>query len=166
MATTTNHQLDVQFLVKKSMVAGYQYMSLLAPPAYLAFTLTRYGRSAFSLNRLLRATWVAGAVGTAAGGGIEYARSAYATEDSARTRRIASAYDTSLIRAEDHSTIGSLLFGLLTPALLWKRARAVHLFLGGAGIGSGVGLIAHWTRSATGDRPATVVIPPQVIAPQ
>ncbi|KAF9518902.1 hypothetical protein BS47DRAFT_1379645, partial [Hydnum rufescens UP504] len=53
------------------------------------------------------------------------------------------------IRADDHSTIGAILFGVLTPALLWKRARAVHLVLGGAGIGSGIGLSAHWYRILT-----------------
>lgn len=33
---------------------------------------------------------------------------------------------TTTIRAEDHSTIGALLFALLTPAIFWKRAGTVH----------------------------------------
>jgi hypothetical protein len=159
MTTTTSHQLDVQFLVKKSMTAGYQYMSLLTPPLYLAYTLSRHGRSAFSLNRMLRSTWIGGGIGSLGGGAIEYARSAYSNEDVVRRRRIDMAYDTSALRAEDHSTIGGLLFGLLTPAFLWKRARAVHLILGGAGIGSSVGLLTHWTRSLSGDRPPKVLQP-------
>lgn len=33
---------------------------------------------------------------------------------------------TASIRADDHSTIGAILFAVLTPALFWNRARMVH----------------------------------------
>lgn len=56
--------VDTEYLVRKSMTSGYHIFSLLAPPAYLAFTLSRYGRNSFSLNRLLRATWIGGGAGT------------------------------------------------------------------------------------------------------
>ena len=71
----------------------------------------------------------------------------------------------SLIRAQDHSTIGGLLGATLTPAIFWKHARAIHrrlqsdvsppaaehlrlleVLLGGAGIGAGIGLRIHWIR--------------------
>ena len=73
--------------------------------------------------------------------------------------------------ADDHSTIGAILGALLVPAIFWKRARAVHrefqsgfmllcytilsfapVFLGGAGIGAGLGLTAHWIRNFTEER--------------
>jgi len=47
---------------------------------------------------------------------------------------------------DDHATIGGLLFALLTPAVLWKRARPIHLILGGAGLGTSAGMMAHWWR--------------------
>ena len=57
------HAADVEFLVRRSMTKGYQLFSLLTPPVYVAFVLARKGRTQFSINRFLRATWVGGAVG-------------------------------------------------------------------------------------------------------
>ena len=54
---------DVEFLVRRGMFKGYQLLSLLAPPAYLALALARNGRTHLSANRVLRATWLAGLVG-------------------------------------------------------------------------------------------------------
>jgi hypothetical protein len=62
-ATALTHAADTEFLVRKFMTKGYEYLSLLTPPIYAAFVLSRHGRSHFSLNRLLRATWVGGAAG-------------------------------------------------------------------------------------------------------
>jgi hypothetical protein len=87
------HAADTEYLVRRGMTKGYQWASLLAPPAYAAFVLTQRGRAHFSLNRLLRATWVGGAAGVVGGGGVEYVRSAYSNEHNVRTRRIQAAYD-------------------------------------------------------------------------
>ncbi|TFK42779.1 hypothetical protein BDQ12DRAFT_676790 [Crucibulum laeve] len=155
------HAADTDYLVRQAMTTGYQLGSLLTPPAYLAFILARRGRGSFSLNRLLRATWIGGLGGTASAGGIAYARYAYSHEDSVRARRIKTAYDTDRIRRDDHATIGTLLMGVLTPAILWRRANIVNLILGGAGFGSSIGLLTHYARSLSGDPPpaAEVIIP-------
>lgn len=64
MATiTAAHAADTEYLVRRSMTKGYQLLSLLTPPIYTAIILGRHGRGAFFINRLLRATWVGGAVG-------------------------------------------------------------------------------------------------------
>ena len=93
------------------------------------------------------------------------------------------------LRADDHSTIGGILFAVLTPALFWKRANAfncqytcsdpsgmkalathltrcslclfVHfvVIVGGAGMGSAVGLLTHYGRSVTGDPPPQAPLP-------
>lgn len=55
--------VDVEYLVRRGMTKGYQLFSLISPPIYTAFVLTRRGRSHFSINRLLRATWLGGAAG-------------------------------------------------------------------------------------------------------
>ncbi|KAI0670629.1 hypothetical protein C8Q78DRAFT_136829 [Trametes maxima] len=150
-ATPQAHAADVEFFVRRGMTKGYQLLSLVTPPVYAVVAMTRYGRSHLSVNRLLRATWVGGSVGVIGGGGFEYARSAYSNPDKVRIRRVQATYDTSSIRADDHSTIGGLLFALLTPAVFWKRASTINLILGGAGIGSGIGLLAHHARTVTGD---------------
>lgn len=62
-ATPQAHAADVEFLVRRGMTKGYQLMSLLTPPLYATFALSRYGRAQFSVNRLLRATWVGGVAG-------------------------------------------------------------------------------------------------------
>ncbi|KAG6379247.1 hypothetical protein JVT61DRAFT_11696 [Boletus reticuloceps] len=163
MAGQGSHAADVEFLVRRSMTKGYQLFSLLTPPAYVAFVLARKGRAQFSINRFLRATWVGGATssGCAAGGGFEYVRSAYSSEITVRNRHIRSAYDTAPLRKDDHSTIGALLFAVLTPALFWSRASTINC---GAGIGSSVGVLTHYGRTLTGDSPPPVEVPEVTIS--
>lgn len=93
------------------------------------------------------------------GGGLGYARYRFSNEEIARKHRLESTYDTNRIRAEDHSVIGSILLAVLTPAILWRRANIVNLVLGGAGIGSSIGLITHYARSLAGDPPPKVIVP-------
>ncbi|KAL1947579.1 hypothetical protein VTO73DRAFT_13303 [Trametes versicolor] len=158
-ATPQAHDADVEFFVRRGMTKGYQLLSLLTPPAYTVFALTRYGRSHISVNRLLRATWIGGSAGVLGGGAFEYVRSAYSNGEKVRIRRLHAAYNTSSIRADDHSTIGGILFAVITPALFWKRASSLNLILGGAGIGSAVGLVSHYARAVTGDPAPTVPVP-------
>jgi len=154
---------DVEYMVRRGMTKGYQLFSLLTPPIYTAFVLTRRGRSYFTVNRFLRATWIGGAAGCVGGGGIEYIRSANASEATVRSRRMYHTYNISSLRADDHSTIGSILFAVLTPAIFWNRARLGNLILGGSGIGSVVGLLTHYGRTITGDPPPKVEMPgPQI----
>ncbi|KAI0807270.1 hypothetical protein C8Q74DRAFT_1226823 [Fomes fomentarius] len=160
-ATSQAHDADIEFFVRRGMTKGYQLLSLLTPPLYAVFAVTRYGRSHLNVNRLLRATWMGGSLGIVGGGGFEYARSAYSNPEKVRIRRFRTAYDTSSIRADDHSTIGGILFAVIMPALFWKRANSINLILGGAGIGSAVGLIAHHARTVTGD-PAPAIRVPEV----
>ncbi|THV08017.1 hypothetical protein K435DRAFT_772331 [Dendrothele bispora CBS 962.96] len=150
---------DVEYLARKGSNTGYQLLSLLTPPVYTAFVLTRHGRHAFSINALLRSTWVGGLSGAVGGAGLAYARYSVSDPETVRVKRMQVAYDTSRVRAEDHSTIGAILFGVLTPALLWKRAKVLHLILGGAGIGSSIGLLTHLARSTSGDVPPKVTLP-------
>ncbi|KAI0933853.1 hypothetical protein AcV5_005889 [Taiwanofungus camphoratus] len=163
-ATAQVHAADTEFLVRRGMTKGYQVLSLLTPPLYTAIALSRYGKAHFSVNRLLRATWVGGSVGVAGGGTFEYVRSAYSNPENVRIRRIRAAYNTSSIRADDHSTIGGILFAVLTPAIMWKRASTVNLILGGAGLGSAIGLLAHHARTVSGD-PAPIVSIPNISSP-
>ena len=51
---------DTEYLVRQAMNTGYQWSSLIAPPAYVAFVLARRGRAELSVNRILRATWIGG----------------------------------------------------------------------------------------------------------
>ncbi|OCH95316.1 hypothetical protein OBBRIDRAFT_618045 [Obba rivulosa] len=157
-ATPQAHAADIEFFVRRGMTKGYQIASLVTPPLYTVIALSRYGRSHFSVNRLLRATWVGGSIGIVSGGGFEYARSVYSNEAKVRRRRIQAAYDTASIRADDHATIGGILFAVLTPAIFWKRASVVNLILGGAGIGSAVGLLTHHVRTISGDPAPTYQI--------
>ncbi|KAF8919589.1 hypothetical protein CPB85DRAFT_1524414 [Mucidula mucida] len=152
-ATAAAHAADIEYLVRKNMTSGYQLFSLLTPPIYLAFSLSRYGRSSFSVNRLLRATWIGGAAGIAAAGAFGYVRYGFSSPEHVQKQRIRVTYDTSRLRAEDHSVIGSLLCGVLVPAIFWKRAHIANMVLGGAGIGSSIGLVWHYTRVWTGDVP-------------
>lgn len=150
--------MDTEYLVRKSMSTGYQWSSLVVPPAYIVYVAARKGRGYISLNKILRATWVGGLGGAAISGGIAYVRYAYSSEDSVRAKRLETAYNTSIVRRNDHSTIGGVLAAVLVPAIFWKRAGVVNLILGGAGLGSAVGLLTHYGRTATGDPPLVEVV--------
>ncbi|KAG1819502.1 uncharacterized protein BJ212DRAFT_1445955 [Suillus subaureus] len=154
----------MEVLVRRGMTKGYEVFSLLTLPAYAAFVLMRKGKGHFTVNRFLRATWAGGAVGCAGGGMLEYVRSSRASEATVTSRRVQHAYDAASLRADDHSTIGAILFAVLTPAILWKRASTVNLVLGGAGIGSAIGLLTHYGRTVTEDITPDVQIPETPIA--
>ncbi|KAF8969878.1 hypothetical protein BDZ97DRAFT_1653399 [Flammula alnicola] len=150
------HAADTDYLVRQAMNTGYQWSSLIVPPAYIAYVVARRGRADLSINRVLRATWVGGL--SAVSGGGAYLRYAYSGEEAVRMKRIETAYNTSILRRNDHSTIGGVLAAVLTPAILWKRASAVNLILGGAGLGSGVGVLTHYGRTVSGDPPSKVEV--------
>jgi hypothetical protein len=95
--------------------------------------------------------------GAAVSGGAAYVRYAYSSEDSVRTKRLETAYNTDIVRRNDHSTIGVVLAAVLIPAIFWKRAGVINLVLGGAGLGSAVGLLIHYGRNATGDPTTTKI---------
>lgn len=109
---------DTEYLVRRSMTKGYYLFSVLTPPAYTAFVFLRRGRGQFTINRVLRATWLGGAAGTlpvpscrlwatmaasylhahqftglVAGGGFGYVRSVSSTTETLRARRLKAAYD-------------------------------------------------------------------------
>jgi len=149
---------DTEYLVRQAMTTGYQGSSLLVPLVYIAYVLARRGRAALSINRVLRATWVGGLGGAIVTSGVGYFRYLSSSEESVRTKRLKTAYDTSVLRRNDHSTIGGILGAVLIPAILWKRAGTVNLILGGAGLGSGIGLLTHHGRTITGDSSPQVEI--------
>lgn len=60
MTMSVAHQVDTEYLVRKSMNTGYQWFSVIVPPAYIAYVAARRGRGYISINRILRATWVGG----------------------------------------------------------------------------------------------------------
>ncbi|KAI0256508.1 hypothetical protein BJV78DRAFT_1117246 [Lactifluus subvellereus] len=150
---------DTEYLVRRSMTKGYQLFSIITPPIYAGFGLFRKGRGYLTVNRLLRATWLGGAAGVASGGAFEYVRSSNSSSETLRSRRIRVVYDTASLRADDHATIGALLFAVLTPSIFWKRATAIHSIFGGAGLGTAVGYFTHIARSASGDVPPKPVVP-------
>ena len=57
---------DRDYLIRRSMSTGYQYFSLVMPPLYTGIILARrrMGAKPWSINRMLRATWVGGFAGT------------------------------------------------------------------------------------------------------
>jgi len=146
---------DYHYLVRKATFTGYQLFSFATPPVYVAVVLSRHGRQALSINRVLRATWVGGLGGTVAGGSLAYLRYAYTNKDYLRDQKMRVAYNANATKLDDHATIGSILFGVLTPAILWNRASLVNLVLGGAGLGSSVGVLTHLGRSGSGDTATT-----------
>ncbi|KAI0306748.1 hypothetical protein B0F90DRAFT_1814590 [Multifurca ochricompacta] len=142
---------------------------------------TQYlGKGHLSVNRLLRATWLGGAAGIAAGGALEYVRSSNSSSQTLLSRRLRAVYNvlllslifvsqsltryppllsqTDSLRADDHATIGALLCAVLIPTIFWRRGTAVHLIFGGAGLGTAAGYFTHVARSASGDVPTKPIV--------
>lgn len=160
------HAADIEFFVRRGMTKGYQAMSLVTPPLYTVFILTRRGRGAWHLSRFLRATWIGGAVGESRRsqaliaefrlmlhdrpGGWGRVRvyqnraqrrncgpesqdpcelqRAYAPDPSSFSfvKMTYARSQTASIRADDHATIGGILFAMLTPAFFWKQANVAN----------------------------------------
>lgn len=57
---TSAHTADTNYLVRQAANAGYQWSSLLVPPAYIGYVIARRGRGALSVNKVLRMTWIGG----------------------------------------------------------------------------------------------------------
>ncbi|KAF9459373.1 hypothetical protein BDZ94DRAFT_1171866 [Collybia nuda] len=157
MASTPVHTTDTQYLVRDAMTTGYQLSSFLVPPLYTAFIVFKRGRPSFSLNRLLRATWMGGLVGTVGSGGLSYALYAHSTKESLRARKNQAAYNINRIKADDHALIGTVLMSVLTPAVLWNRAHIINLVLGGAGFGSNIGLLIFYGTNDPVSKPKTPI---------
>ncbi|KAF8306434.1 hypothetical protein DL93DRAFT_2088646 [Clavulina sp. PMI_390] len=155
---------DFDAVLRADSYFGYQMASVIAPPAYIALSLIR--RRPFSINRTLRATWLSGAVGAGAGFGYGWYEGTLGRKH-LQTRHLGIAYDVHRIKNDDHATIGAALFAVLTPALFWSRARAVHLVLGGAGLGTAIGVATNAYRmygdpnyGVGGGGPGPVLAPP------
>jgi len=89
-------QGDMEFVIRHSMTKGYQAFSILAPPVYTVITLARRGRGGFSINRMLRATWISGGVGVGLGGAVAYMRLKSQPPESLRDRRLRLMYNVRL----------------------------------------------------------------------
>ena len=69
MSVQVNTQIarsaDREYLIRRSMSKGYQYFSFIMPSFYTCVVLSRrrMGALPWSINRMLRATWIGGAVG-------------------------------------------------------------------------------------------------------
>ncbi|CAE6341126.1 unnamed protein product [Rhizoctonia solani] len=151
------HAADSEYILRQYSTRGYQTLSFVAPIAYTGYALVR--RRPWSIQQTLRATWIGGLGGAVAGAGTGWAWATSSSPERVHRVRAKMAYDRSLLRLNDHSTIGMLLGAMLTPAIILKRARVLDLLLGGAGIGSSVGVMAHWWRSMTEPDPQVPGLP-------
>ncbi|KAG8936232.1 hypothetical protein FRC03_004970 [Tulasnella sp. 419] len=132
-------------LLKHHGIRGYQLASALAPPVYIVATLVR--RKPFAINGMLRTTWLGAASGAVAGVGYGTVKYNEVDESKVTAERIKLAYDKNAIQMNDHSLIGAIIMGALTPAIFYNRTRLVHSVLGGASLGAAAGLATHFYKS-------------------
>ncbi|CAE6479419.1 unnamed protein product [Rhizoctonia solani] len=145
------HAADSEYILRQYSTRGYQSLSLIAPIAYTGYALAR--RRPWSIQQTLRATWMGGLGGAVAGAGTGWAWATASSPERVHRVRVKMVYDRSLLRLNDHATIGMLLGAMLTPAIFLKRARVLDLLLGGAGFGTSAGMMVHWWRSITESDP-------------
>ncbi|KAF8315536.1 uncharacterized protein EI90DRAFT_3087966 [Cantharellus anzutake] len=139
---------DREVILRASAIRGVQIASLVAPPQTL-----------LTANRILRATWVSSGVGGAVGAASGFYQGTQ-SPTALREHQQQLTYDVNRIRAQDYSIIGSVLSTPFITAFLWRRARLIHLILGGAGLGTGAGYGYHiWRFIMEGGAPPGTAVP-------
>ncbi|KZT56701.1 hypothetical protein CALCODRAFT_509262 [Calocera cornea HHB12733] len=150
--------VDSSYLARTRALQFSQLASLALPPLYTCVAL--YRRTPLTINRFLRASWVGTATAALLGGGWEIVRLQGMGPLAVGERAWAVGHDANRLRSQDYSLIGSFIGSLTTSAVLWKRARKVHLVLGGAVLGEAAGFAAHlyqsWAGPALGSSPEVV----------
>ncbi|EJD33727.1 hypothetical protein AURDEDRAFT_18564, partial [Auricularia subglabra TFB-10046 SS5] len=158
---------DYNDVVKNAAQAGWQVASLAVPPFYVALTIARRGRSAVTLNSVMRAQWIGGVTGTGIGGGLGALlgsplriRCASLALHYVSGEAIDASWKAARVRRNDYSTAGAVVVAaLLSPALFWNYGRAFDLVLGGALFGCAAGSLTHVFK-AMPPRHAAPVLPP------
>ncbi|EJD53250.1 hypothetical protein AURDEDRAFT_157819 [Auricularia subglabra TFB-10046 SS5] len=186
MSSDEIYSRDYNDVVKNAAQAGWQVASLAVTPFYVALTIARRGRSAVTLNSVMRAQWIGGVAGTGLGGrlraligeplrvtyvdgvvrlaGTGYAwlahRDPAAVHDLANRQR----YDAARVRRNDYSMAGAVVVAALSPALFWNYGRVFDLVLGGASFGCAAGSLTHVFKAMPPRHAAPVLPPPSTPA--
>ncbi|KZO99330.1 hypothetical protein CALVIDRAFT_595948 [Calocera viscosa TUFC12733] len=144
-SSSASLSVDTSFLARTRALQFSQLASLGLPPLYTAVTL--YRRHPLTVNRFLRASWIGTASAALLGGGWELVMLQGMQPLELGEHAWAVGHDANRLRSQDYSLIGSFLGALTTSAVLWKRARKVHLVLGGAVLGEAAGFAANLYQS-------------------
>lgn len=160
MSADEVYSRDYNDVVKNAAQTGWQVASLAVPPFYVALTIARRGRSALTLNSVMRAQWIGGIAGTGLGAGSGYAwlarRDQAGVHDLANRQR----YDAARVRRNDYSMAGAVVVAALSPALFWNYGRAFDLVLGGTSFGCAAGSLTHVFKAMPPRHSAPVLPPP------
>ncbi|KAI3628942.1 hypothetical protein CBS9595_000014 [Malassezia furfur] len=156
--TSVHNQEDQSYLIAFRSLLGAQVASVAATPTYFVHAIRK---GSFRLRGLARiAVPLIGAVIGGAGGWIEGSQLSPAV----LARRVSdSRLDVARARRDDYQLIGSVVGALTLPALFLRRVGLVTGMLGGAGLGSAVGVLTFYGKGylhenkpllpATGEKP-------------
>lgn len=121
------------------MTLGTQVASVAATPLYLINSIRK---GSFRLRGLARYNWVVPALGCALGAAGGWTESLQTSAPSLAFRVANVRADAERMRRDDYQLIGAVVGGLTLPAIFLRRVGLVNGLLGGAGLGSAVGVLS------------------------
>ncbi|KAI3623097.1 hypothetical protein CBS14141_003880 [Malassezia furfur] len=137
--TSVHNQEDQSYLIAFRSLLGAQVASVAATPTYLVHAL----RKGSSRDSHSIAVPLIGAVLGGAGGWVEGSQLSPAV----LARRVSdSRLDVVRARRDDYQLIGSVVGALTLPALFLRRVGLITGMLGGAGLGSAVGVLTFYGK--------------------
>ncbi|WFD49331.1 hypothetical protein GLX27_004011 [Malassezia furfur] len=141
--TSVHNQEDQSYLIAFRSLLGAQVASVAATPTYLVHALRKGSFRLRGLARYNIAVPLIGAVLGGAGGWVEGSQLSPAV----LARRVSdSRLDVVRARRDDYQLIGSVVGALTLPALFLRRVGLITGMLGGAGLGSAVGVLTFYGK--------------------
>jgi len=146
MSVGTAYNVDKRYVVKHTTWKGIQMFSLLAPPI---LAISAYRRPNFVLHAYLRksAMWTFGA-GSIVGAGLGLARLSSVDPEGVSDRAARLRANVGQVRTDDYSTIGAVVGGVTSAAILYGRVPLLLSAVpGGAALGIAGGVLTHLAKS-------------------
>ncbi|KAG8697478.1 hypothetical protein FRC09_007849 [Ceratobasidium sp. 395] len=141
------HDEDARFIFRRYASKGLRTMSFVAPLTHVGHSIAT--RKPLTLQNTLQAT-VKGGVMVGFGVGVVAGAWAWVV-DAERAHEVRTELQDNkhLTRLDKYTFFGSILGGMIAPAILFKRAPVKTLLFAGFGLGSSVGGGVHFLKLLT-----------------
>lgn len=117
---------EKSYMIERWSLNGFQFATIAATPIYL---LSAIRRGQFSIRQLVRYNWVIPVLGAGAGGAGALTITSRETAAATASRTIGMRMDKNTVRQDDMQLVGSVVGGLIVPALFCECLSAPIRFI-------------------------------------